>query len=412
MTIRKYFNPAALLLIAAFLQTGCTGSSQQVKTSIVPADEAFTFVDQNIKQAAAQYKVLMKRLPADAFPKTYHAASDKLETSGSEWWTSGFYPGTLLYLYKETGNKALLDEARRILKLLEKEQYNTTTHDLGFMMYGSFGHANRLEPSQAYKDILLNSAKSLASRYDPDVKAIKSWDSNNPKDFLVIIDNMMNLDLLFWATRETVDSTYHNIAVNHANTTMRHHFRPDNSSYHVVNYNAETGDVQLKRTEQGYADDSAWARGQAWGLYGYTMAYRETQNPAYLEQANKIADFVLNHPNLPEDKVPYWDFNAPNIPNALRDASSAAIMASALLELSQYVNKQEAAHYFSAAETMIQSLSAAPYHAAIGENGGFILKHGVSHLPQNSEVDVPLTYGDHYYVEALVRYKDLKSKAQ
>ena len=405
---RKYLYPSALALVAFCLQIGCTNNTQQSETSEAVIENPAEFVDRNIEQAAAQYQVLMEKLPAGKLPKTYYASTDKFETSGSEWWTSGFYPGTLMYLYEETGDQALLDEAKRVLKLLEKEQYNTTTHDLGFMMFGSFGHANRIEPSEEYKQILLNSAKSLASRYDPDVKAIKSWDSDNPKDFLVIIDNMMNLDLLFWATRETGDSTYHKIATEHANTTMKHHFRPDYSSYHVVNYNAETGEVQLKRTEQGNADDSAWARGQAWGLYGYTMTYRETKDPRYLEQAKKIADFMLNHPNLPEDKVPYWDFNAPGIPNAKRDASAAAITASALLELSTYVDGQDAKRYFNSAETMLKSLSEEPYKAEIGENGGFILKHGVGHLPKNSEVDVPLTYGDHYYVEALTRYKDLK----
>lgn len=400
--------PSALALVAFCLQIGCSNSTQQTETNTAAIENPAEFVDRNIEQAAAQYKVLMEKLPAGELPRTYYASTDKFQTSGSEWWTSGFYPGTLMYLYEETGDQALLEEAKRVLKLLEKEQYNTTTHDLGFMMFGSFGHANRIEPSEEYKQILLNSAKSLATRYDPDVKAIKSWDSDNPKDFLVIIDNMMNLDLLFWATRETGDSTYHKIATEHANTTMKHHFRPDYSSYHVVNYNAETGEVQLKRTEQGNADDSAWARGQAWGLYGYTMTYRETKDPRYLEQAKKIADFMLNHPNLPEDKVPYWDFNAPGIPNALRDASAAAITASALLELSTYVEGQDAKRYFNSAETMLKSLSEEPYKAEIGENGGFILKHGVGHLPINSEVDVPLTYGDHYYVEALTRYKDLK----
>ncbi len=408
--IRKYLSSSALMLAALCLQMGCSNSTQQAETSTAAAEDTAGFVDQNIQQAAAQYKVLMEKLPDGELPRTYYASTNTFQTSGSEWWTSGFYPGTLLYLYEETGDEALLNEAKRVLKLLEKEQYNTSTHDLGFMMFGSFGHANRIEPSQEYKDILLNSAKSLASRYDPDVKAIKSWDSDNPKDYLVIIDNMMNLDLLFWATRETGDSTYHNIAVNHANTTMQHHFRPDYSSYHVVNYNADNGEVQLKRTEQGNADDSAWARGQAWGLYGYTMTYRETKDPKYLEQARKIAEFTLNHPNLPEDKIPYWDYNAPNIPNALRDASAGAINASALLELSTFVSGQESEKYFRAAETMLKSLSEEPYKAKVGENGGFILQHGVGHLPQNSEVDVPLTYGDHYYVEALVRYKDLQNQ--
>jgi uncharacterized protein YyaL (SSP411 family) len=292
-----------------------------------------------------------------------------------------------------------------MLKLLEVEQHNKTTHDLGFMMYCSFGNALQIAPKPGYKQILINSAKSLSSRFDAKVGAIKSWDSKK-QEYLVIIDNMMNLELLFWATHVTGDSSYYKIAVTHANTTMKNHFRPDFSSYHVINYNPTTGAVQQKRTAQGYADESAWARGQAWGLYGYTVMYRETKNKKYLNQANRIAQFILNHPNLPKDKIPYWDFNAPNIPNALRDASAGAVMASALLELCRYADPSQAKIYFNAAQTMLKTLSAPPYLAAGKTNGGFILQHSVGHIPQGTEVDVPLTYADYYYIEGLERYKN------
>jgi hypothetical protein len=189
---------------------------------------------------------------------------------------------------------------------------------------------------------------------------------------------------------------------------MKNHFRPDFSSYHVINYDAETGVAKQKKTAQGYADESAWARGQAWGLYGYTVMYRATKNPIYLIQANKIANFILTHPNLPTDKVPYWDFNAPNIPTALRDASAASITASALLELSGYVNSNLKKTYINSAETMLYSLSNQPYKAITGINGGFLLQHCVGHIPQNTEVDVPLTYADYYFLEAMKRYKALK----
>lgn len=361
--------------------------------------------DKNMLDAMAQYKVMMKKLPPDKFPKTYHPDTDKFETSGSGWWCSGFYPGTLLYLYEQTNDLQLYAEALRIMTVLEKEKYNKGTHDLGFMMYCSFGNANRVAPKPEYKEILLTSAKSLSTRFSPTVGCIKSWNGKE-NEYLVIIDNMMNLELLFWATRVTGDSSYYKIAVTHANTTMKNHYRPDYSSYHVVNYNAKTGAVQQRKTAQGYADESAWARGQAWGLYGYTVMYRETKDPKYLDQANHIANFLLNHPNLPADKIPYWDFNAPNIPNALRDASAASIMASVLLELSQYTNGTMSKNYVSAAETMLRSLSSDQYKAAPGTNGGFILKHGVGHLPQKSEVDVPLTYGDYYFIEAMMRYKN------
>ncbi len=366
-------------------------------------------IEKNFIDATAQYKVLAKNLPADKFPKTYFPATDKYEWSNSGWWCSGFYPGTLLYLYQQTKDTALYKESLRILDVLKKEQFNTTTHDLGFMMYCSFGNANTIAPSQTYKDILLTSAKSLSTRFNPAVGCIKSWDGK-PNEYLVIIDNMMNLKLLFWATQVSGDSSFYKIAVTHANTTIKNHFRADNSSYHVLNYNATTGEVIKKKTAQGFADESAWGRGQAWGLYGYTETYRETKDKKYLDQADKIAQYILNHPNFAKDKITYWDFDASNIPNVLRDASAAAIMASAFLELSEFVNKKLANKYFKTAETIIKNLSADKYKATAGTNGGFILKHGLGHMPNKTEVDVPLTYGDYYFVEAMMRYKNLTIK--
>jgi len=377
------------------------------KKAAISTDKALVeSFDKGFAEAGAQYKILAKDLPADKFPKTYFPTTGKHEYSNSGWWCSGFYPGTLLYLYEQTKDIALYNEAVRILEPLKKEQYNKGTHDLGFMMFCSFGNAERIQSKPEYKEILINSAKSLITRFDPKVGCIRSWDSKKA-EFIVIIDNMMNLELLFWATQVTGDSSYYKIAVTHANTTIKNHFRPDYSSYHVINYNPETGAVQQKRTAQGAADESAWARGQAWGLYGYTVMYRATKDKQYLDQANHIAHFILSHPNLPADKVPYWDFNAPGIPNALRDASAASIMASAFLELQQYVDAAKAKEYFSAAETMLRSLSSPAYKAAPGANGGFIIEHGVGHLPAKSEVDVPLTYGDYYYIEAMKRYKEL-----
>jgi unsaturated chondroitin disaccharide hydrolase len=363
-------------------------------------------IEKNFTDAAAQYKVLAKNVPADKFPKTYFLSTGKYEFSNSGWWCSGFYPGTLLYLYQQTHDPALYTEAERILKLLEKEKNNTTTHDLGFMMYCSFGNASRIVSKPEYKEILLTSAKSLATRFNPKVGCIKSWDGK-PNEFLVIIDNMMNLELLFRATKISGDSSYYKIAVTHAGTTMKNHFRSDYSSYHVINYNAETGDILQKRTAQGASNESAWARGQAWGLYGFTVMYRETKDTKYLEQAKHIAQFILTHPNLPADKIPYWDFNAPDIPNALRDASAASIMASALIELSGYVDIKKSKEYLGVAEIILKSLSGNTYKAAPGTNGGFIIQHGVGHMPNKTEVDVPLTYADYYFVEAMIRYKNL-----
>jgi uncharacterized protein YyaL (SSP411 family) len=223
----------------------------------------------------------------------------------------------------------------------------------------------------------------------------------------VIIDNMMNLEMLFWAARQSHDKRLYNIAVAHADNTIKHHYRPDYSSYHVVCYKPD-GSIFRKKTAQGAHDTSAWARGQAWGLYGYVMMYRETKDKKYLQQAEGIAKFMMNHPNLPADKIPYWDYNAPLIPNEERDASAAAITASALLELSTY-SKPMKDKYFSFAEDILQSLSSPEYLATEGNND-FILKHSVGHKPAKSEINTPLVYADYYYLEALLRYRKLTAK--
>ncbi|HEY4064954.1 MAG TPA: BNR repeat-containing protein [Puia sp.] len=408
-----------------FFSVLCAGPLfAQKATRLQPKPTLLRLIDLNLHQAATQYKVLMSRVPAERLPKTYYANTDKLETSDSRWWTSGFYPGTLLYLYGYTRDTSLLREALARLDLLKKEQYNKGTHDLGFMMYCSYGNALRLSKegllsgplpaaateSAGYDSILLNSARSLSTRFNPKVGCIRSWDSK-PWKYPVIIDNMMNLELLFWATRVSGDSSFYKIAVTHANTTMRNHYRPDYSSFHVVDYDTATGKVLAQKTAQGYSDSSAWARGQAWGLYGYTMVYRSTHDPRYLEQAEHIAHFILTNPNLPADKIPYWDFNAPNIPLALRDASAAAVMASALIELSRYVSPEKGRGYLDIAEQIIVRLSSNDYKAVVGSNGGFLLRHSVGHFPAHSEVDVPLTYADYYFVEAMLRYKALGEPA-
>lgn len=368
-------------------------------------------IDSVFALGSEKYLKMSENLEDKKFPKTYIPEKDKFETSDSGWWTSGFYPGTLLYLYEETTEKPLLTEAERILEDLKKEQYNTTTHDLGFMMYCSFGNAYRIDPKPEYEQVLMNSAKSLATRYNDTAKVIRSWDSApwnkaGDGDLVVIIDNMMNLELLFWATTHSKDSTYYNIAVNHANTTMKNHYREDFSSYHEVIYDEKTGDVKAQITNQGFADESSWSRGQAWGLYGYVVMYRETGDQKYLDQAQHIADFILNNPNLPDDKIPYWDFDADNISNALRDSSAGAINAAALLELSGYAEDEKANIYFQNAETILKNLLSPEYLAEKGELGGFLLKHAVGNMPNNTEIDVPLSYGDYYFVEALKRYKN------
>ncbi len=318
-------------------------------------------------------------------------------------WTSGFFPGVLWFLYELTGEKKWEDQARVFTANIEGEKLNGKTHDMGFKIYCSFGTGYNLTKDPKYKDVIIQAAKTLATRFNPVVGCIRSWDHNTDKwDFPVIIDNMMNLELLFAATKLTGDSSFYKIAVSHANTTMKNHFRPDFSSYHVIDYDTLTGKVLHRNTHQGFSDESAWARGQAWALYGYTMCYRETRDPKYLQQAENIASFILNRPNMPKDMVPYWDFNAGNIPEEPRDASAGAIIASAFLDLSTFSNNGSL--YRNRADQIIESLTK-NYRSPIGENKGFILIHSTGSKPMNSEVDVPLTYADYYYLEALSRSK-------
>lgn len=395
-----YSGLISFLLLAA----GCAAQKNQSSHAKISSQ----WIDQNLLDATAQYKYLATKIPEGVMPRSF--TKDTLRTCTSENWVAGFYPGTLLYLYEGTKDQALYNEALKRVKLMDKEQYNTGTHDLGFMMYCSYGTLNRITPNDPdnYRDkkILINSARSLATRFNPVVGCIRSWGrSDDTAMFRVIIDNMMNLELLFWAAKQTGDRSLYNMAVTHATTTLKNHFRQDNSSYHVVVYNPKTGKVMTKETAQGAADESAWARGQSWGLYGYTLMFRETGNKKFLEQAQRIAAFILNNPTLPADKIPYWDYNAPGIPTTYRDASSASIMASALIELAGYSNNELSKKYISAVEIILHTLSSFEYKAKVGENGGFILKHSVAHLPKNSEVDSPLPYADYYYIEALLRYK-------
>lgn len=398
--MRKLFLSVGILIITCLFGPGCAVFGQQGTATGVSAK----WLDQNLRDAARQYKVLMQKVPEGVMPRSF--VHDTLTTCTAENWISGFYPGTLIYLYEGTKDTALYGEAVKKIRLMDKEQYNTGTHDLGFMMYCSYGNLYRVTPEDKYKEILLNSARSLKTRFNPRVGCLRSWGkSDDTTQFRVIIDNMMNLELLLWATRATGDSSFYRIAVSHANTTMKNHFRPDYSSFHVVVYNPQTGAVIKKQTAQGASDGSAWARGQSWGLYGYTMMYRETKDKRYLDQAQRIAEFILNNPALPADKVPYWDYSAPGIPHAYRDASAGAVMASALIELSRYSSSVLSKKYLNVAGILLHTLSSPAYKAVTGANGGFLLKHSVANMNKNTEVDAPLPYADYYYAEALLRYK-------
>ena len=388
----------------AFIPMLCAFLFQPVfaqKKALVDVEKEFIF-------AAQQYEGMLVSHPdLTKFPQSTKKNGEPDDRT-SEWWCSGFFGGSLWQIFEFTREDKWKNAADKWTRAVEKEKYNTRTHDLGFILYCTFGNGYRLTNNNDYVEPMTTGANSLATRFNPDYGLIKSWERHADCDYPVIIDNMMNLEFLFWAAKKSNDKRLYNIAVTHADNTMKHHFRKDYSSYHVVCYEPGTK-VFRKKTHQGAADSSAWARGQAWALYGYTMMYRETKNKKYLKQAEGIAKFMINHPNLPADKIPYWDFDAPNIPNEERDASAGAIMASALLELSTYSSKNKA-NYFSIAEQVLASLSSDAYKAKLGENNHFILKHSVGHKPGNSEIDTPIVYADYYYLEALLRYKRLTTK--
>ena len=369
-------------------------------------------ISENVDNAKIQLKYLLEASEAGdtiRIPSTYQ--NGEIIYVPVDDWVSGFFAGTLWYMYELTGDEYWADHARKHTEILDTIQYLKWHHDIGFMIYDSYGNGLRLKNPDGYKDVIVNAAKSLSTRFRPAAGIIQSWDAdkgwqaNNGWKCPVIIDNMMNLELLMKATEFTGDSTYYNIAVSHADQTMKNHYRPDYSTYHVVDYDPETGEVRGRYTAQGYSDESAWARGQAWSIYGYTVMYRYTGDKKYLEQAEKVADFILNHPNMPEDLIPYWDFDCPDIPDTYRDASAGAIMASALYELFGFTGNDM---YKEKADKMIESLSSPAYRAAQGTNGGFILMHSVGSIPHGSSIDVPLNYADYYFLEALIRKGNLE----
>ncbi|MBB5437893.1 hypothetical protein HDC92_001567 [Pedobacter sp. AK017] len=390
----------------------CTLTIAATMLFAVPAFAQKVDVKKAFKQADAQTMLMLKEIEKakattkndQVSPRTLEKGNLKLVASRD--WTSGFFPGELWFLYEYTGKQTWKDQARAFTAAIEQEQFNGKTHDMGFKVYCSVGTGYRLTKDEHYKTVIIQSAKTLATRFNPKTGVIRSWDHSTDKWVNpVIIDNMMNLELLFEATRLTGDSSFYKIAVSHANTTMKNHFRTDYSSYHVIDYDPNTGAVLKKNTHQGYSHESAWARGQAWALYGYTMCYRYTKDPAHLKQAEGVAAFILNHPNMPADLVPYWDFNAPEIPKEPRDASAAAVIASGLYELSGYSTRKNL--YLQKADKMLNSLST-KYISPAGENKGFILVQSTGSKPSDSEVNVPLSYADYYYLEALLRYKAIK----
>ena len=395
MKIRKL-----LLSLGVFLMTPAFCHAENNDISNV--------INNDINFSTRQYSLMLQQIGREGkvrIPKTIDKLGRMVYIPIDDW-CSGFFPGSLCYLYQLTNDKSWLLQSRRFTEALDSIQYLTWHHDVGFMIGSSYLNIYRLSPNKAYKKAIIQTAKSLCTRFRKKAGVIQSWNvdrgwqSKRGWTCPVIIDNMMNLELLFEATRLSGDSTYWKVAVSHANKTLENQFRKDGSCYHVVDYDPNNGSVLHRQTAQGYADNSAWARGQAWAVYGYTVCYRYTHDRKYLDQAVKTLNFVMQNPNLPEDLIPYWDFDAPNIPNEPRDVSSAACIASALYEMNNYLPDNG---YTSLADRIIRSLSSPEYRAPLGKNGCFLLMHSVGSIPHNNEIDVPLNYADYYFLEALTR---------
>ena len=347
---------------------------------------------------------LEKEICVDSLRKQPAAESiGKRRLCGIYDWTSGFFPGSLWYIYEFTGDNAVKEAAVRYTELLNPLRKFTGTHDLGFMVNCSYGNALRLSPNDTIPAVLIETADNLCGRFNEEIGCIRSWDFGT-WNYPVIIDNMMNLDLLFSASKLTGNPYYKEVAIKHANTTMPNHFRDNYTCWHVVSYNND-GTVERKETFQGKNHDSSWSRGQAWAVYGFTATYRETQDHAYLDFAVNIADMIMSKVTT-EDAIPYWDYDAPALENTPRDASAAAVTACGLLELSTMVKNGK--KYFNYAEKILKSLSSEAYLAAEGANQGFVLMHSTGSLAHGSEIDVPLSYADYYYLEGLQRYMNLK----
>lgn len=397
MKIRKL-----LLSLGVFLMTPAFCHAENNDISNV--------INNDINFSTRQYSLLLQQIGREGkvrIPKTIDKLGRMVYIPIDDW-CSGFFPGSLCYLYQLTNDKSWLLQSRRFTEALDSIQYLTWHHDVGFMIGSSYLNIYRLSPNKAYKKAIIQTAKSLCTRFRKKAGVIQSWNvdrgwqSKRGWTCPVIIDNMMNLELLFEATRLSGDSTYWKVAVSHANKTLENQFRKDGSCYHVVDYDPNNGAVLHRQTAQGYADNSAWARGQAWAVYGYTVCYRYTHDRKYLDQAVKTLNFVMQNPNLPDNLIPYWDFDAPNIPNEPRDVSSAACIASALYEMNNYLPDNG---YTSLADRIIRSLSSPEYRAPLGKNGCFLLMHSVGSIPHNNEIDVPLNYADYYFLEALTRRK-------
>lgn len=402
MKARNWLMGVGLTMLAA-----CTDSNSGTTSGQFDVDKALAYCDAQVHRTldelsrrgeGTDYTMMPRNIP-DSTSHWYCSKATKEE------WCAGFWPGILWYDYEYTKDPVIKAEAERFTDALESISHITPAydHDLGFLMFCSYGNGYRLTHNEAYRKVILRSADALAELFNPKAGTILSWPRNVEMlgGHNTIMDNMINLEMLFWASKNGGDKNLYDIAVSHADTTMKYHFRPDYTSYHVAVYDTLTGHFIKGMTHQGYSDSSMWARGQAWAIYGYTVVYRETQDPKYLDFVQQVADVYLKR--LPDDYIPYWDFDDPAIPYAPRDASAACVVASALLELSGYVSPEKGSTYREAALRMLESLSSDKYQC--GKQKPAFLLHSTGHYPNGSEIDASIIYADYYYIEALLRLK-------
>lgn len=388
--IVRFFLRSSVVVVALM------GCSQQKMESLLKHD---------LEVSGRQLRAFAERFDTTlATPRSWDG--EKYTSVSPTDWTIGFFPGTLWLYYQITGDKEFEGLAKKYTARIAGNELRTNTHDLGFIVFCSYGKQQEAERDSTSANMIVQASKSLVSRFNPEIGLIRSWDFGK-WDYPVIIDNMMNLEMLFWTSEYTGDPIFREIAIKHADKTLENHFRPDGTCYHVVSYRGD-GNIESRGTHQGYTDESSWARGQAWALYGYTVCYRYTRYERYLKKAKEIARLIMTLDGMPKDHVPYWDYDAPDKPHAARDASAAAITASALLELSSITSDGESHAYYKYAEKIIRSLSSEPYLSKVGENGSFILGHSTGSAPHGSEVDCPLVYADYYFLEAIKRYQSIR----
>ena len=398
----------AVLLLAGLLPRMLYAGGPDVERELQYCHHKVAVALEGLKKNGGwDYTQIPRNIPAEGLKRGQTGWNCRANTPDE--WCNGFWPGILWFDYEYSGEAYIRRQAENYSAslgyLADREPFD---HDLGFLVYCSFGNGMRILPNAPYRDIIVSTAGQLSKLFNPTVGTILSWPREVQRQgwpHNTIMDNMMNLEMLFWASRNGGDAHFYDMAVRHAETTMHNHFRPDGSCYHVAVYDTLGGKFIKGVTHQGYADHTMWARGQAWAIYGYTMVYRETRDVRFLDFARKVADIYLKRlPERTADWIPLWDFDDPAA-DAPRDASAACVVASALLELSTYADGADALRYRDCAEQMLASLSE-NYHSA--DTCAAFLLHSTGNYPAGSEIDAAIIYADYYYYEALLRLRRLQ----